>query len=118
MKKKLLMALTLLLAGGSLFADDAAKLDQYKKLAKEGNPEAAFYVGLMTQDGVGTKVDPSEAAKWYEKSANAGYGHAKTNLGILYWKGKGVEVSKEKACGLWKDSGTVTGEHLYTIRCK
>ena len=42
------------------------------------------------------------AAEWYEKAARAAYADGMAHLGILYYTGKGVPQSFEKAVELFK----------------
>ena len=37
-------------------------------------------LGYMYQNGLGVRQDYNEALKWYRKSANQGYRHARDNM--------------------------------------
>jgi TPR repeat protein len=49
-----------------------AKVENLKAKAKEGNPQAQYYVGKMHANGVGLKKSSDEALKWLNKAAFVG----------------------------------------------
>src|SRR5262249_18425285 len=56
-----------------------------------GRKELANCLGLMFEYGLkGFPEDIARAAVWYQKGADAGDARAMTNLGILYYNGRGV----------------------------
>ncbi len=82
---------------GSKSADDAAQrgdyetaLREYRALAKVGNPNAEYNIGVMYDLGTGVEQDRTEAVIWYRKAANQGHENAQFNLGFLYANGDGV----------------------------
>ena len=100
-----------LFLGTTLFADNFQKaqeayrkgsyikaLDLFYALAKKGDKEAQFNVGLIYELGKGIKSDPIEAIRWYEKAANQGSAEAAYNLGNLYV----ARAKKEKRPYLYK----------------
>jgi TPR repeat protein len=54
-------------------ADDRKVLfDGLEKLARQGNAEAQYHLGMMFNNGIGTPQDPKQAFEWFEKAARAG----------------------------------------------
>ena len=68
--------------------EKAAKL--YSTLAKDGNAEAQYNLGMMHRAGRGVPHDYNEARKWYRLAAEQGNSLAQFNLGWMYASGKGV----------------------------
>ena len=68
--------------------EKAAKL--YSPLAKNGNVEAQYNLGVMYRAGRGVAQDYKEARKWYQLAAEQGNALAQFNLGWMYASGKGV----------------------------
>jgi len=68
--------------------EKAAKL--YGPLAKDGNAEAQYTLGMMYRAGRGVPHDYNEARKWYRLAAEQGHPIAQFYLGWIYAKGKGV----------------------------
>ena len=69
----------------------ATEFDDTLKLAKEGNPEAQYNLGLMYANGdKGAPEDDNEAVKWYLKAARQGHVDAQFSLGLSYYWGNGV----------------------------
>eukprot|EP00729_Bicosta_minor_P016962 gene16962-biopygen541 len=61
-------------------------------------------LGCKYLDGKGVEQDHVEAAKWYRKSAKAGYAAAQYNLGLMYHKGEGVEQDHVEAAKWFRKS--------------
>lgn len=68
--------------------EKAAKL--YTPLAKGGNAEAQYVLGMMYRAGRGVPHDYNEARKWYRLAAEQGHPIAQFYLGWIHAKGKGV----------------------------
>lgn len=68
--------------------EKAAQL--YSPLAKEGNAEAQYTLGMMYRAGRGVTHDYAEARKWYLLAAEQGHPVAQFYLGWIYAGGKGV----------------------------
>jgi len=81
--------------GGEYIAYDRANrqtaLNVWLKRAREGDPEARYYVGTIYEKGKGRAADHAEAFSWYERAADQGYTKAQMALGYLYEMGLGVE---------------------------
>lgn len=72
----------------------------YEKAVAEDDSEAQFRLGNIYFSGmplIGINKDYTQAAEWYEKSANNGLDHAQNNLGNMYAFGIGVGQNYEKA---------------------
>jgi hypothetical protein len=74
-----------------------ASLEQIRKLAEEGKPEAQYKLGRMYEEGLGLPQDPKEAAKWYRKAAEKGNAQAQYQMGTLCAQGKGVPKDRLEA---------------------
>ena len=59
--------------------------------ALKGDPSAAYEIGLRYAEGKGVPANYDEAAKWYDRSAQAGIVPAIFRLGTLYEKGLSVK---------------------------
>ena len=57
-------------------------------LAKEGDPEAQWFLGGWYVLDKGMPQDYEEAFKWYNSSAQQGYAKAQFTLGGIYFRGK------------------------------
>ncbi len=68
--------------------EKAAKL--YSALAKDGNAEAQYTLGMMYRAGRGVPHDYKEARKWYLLAAEQGHPVAQFYLGWMYAGGRGV----------------------------
>jgi len=59
--------------------------------ALKGDPSAAYEVGVRFAEGKGVPANYDEAAKWYDRAAQAGLVPAVFRLGTLYEKGLSVK---------------------------
>lgn len=59
--------------------------------ALKGDPTAAYEIGVRYAEGKGVTANLEEAAKWYDRAAQAGVVPAMFRLGTLYEKGTGVK---------------------------
>jgi TPR repeat protein len=75
--------------------EKAAKL--YRPLAKDGNAEAQYVLGMMYRAGRGVPHDYKEARKWYSLAAEQGHPIAQFYLGWMHAGGKGVPKDQVKA---------------------
>eukprot|EP00729_Bicosta_minor_P032873 gene32873-biopygen29659 len=71
-------------------------------------PAAQCGLGGMYDKGEGVEQDHVEAAKWYRKSAEAGYAAAQFTLGAMHAIGEGVEQNFSKALK-WVQLAAVQG---------
>lgn len=78
---------------------EAVPFDKQLKLAKVGDVDAQFAVGLAYESGREGAVDEAEAARWYRQAALQGQVEAQYRLARLVTKGaKGLK--KDPATGL------------------
>ena len=64
--------------------------EKYKKDAEQGDAEAQNNLGYCYAKGDGTKIDYSEAVKWFRKAAEQNEPNAQFALGLCYINGDGV----------------------------
>jgi uncharacterized protein len=101
--KQVAAGLAILLAStGAAFGDTAAGMQafrnrdyatafrEWKSAAEAGQAEAQFDLGLLYAQGLGTRTDLTEAAKWYRKAAEQGNAQAEFALGQMYSRGWGA----------------------------
>jgi localization factor PodJL len=65
--------------------------------ALKGDPAAAYEIGVRFAEGKGAAPNLDEAAKWYDRAAQAGIVPAIFRLGTLYEKGLSVKKDVELA---------------------
>ena len=73
------------------------EIEQTKSLAKQGDANAQYILGLMYDNGKGVPQDYKEAVKWLRMSADQGYALAQCFLGLMYDEGKGVPQDYKEA---------------------
>ena len=83
---------------------DYSNFVQVKKAAEQGDPRAMFQLGEMYSDGKVVQENFAEAAKWYRRSADAGYPEAHTSMGMISLiKSLGLADSDESAVRFGSD---------------
>ena len=65
--------------------------------ASKGDPTAAYEIGMRFAEGKGVPQNFDEAAKWYDRAAQAGIVPAIFRLGTCYEKGLGVKKDPDIA---------------------
>jgi localization factor PodJL len=65
--------------------------------ALKGDPAAAYEIGMRFADGKGVPQNFDDAAKWYDRAAQAGIVPALFRLGTFYEKGLGVKKDPDLA---------------------
>jgi localization factor PodJL len=65
--------------------------------AMKGDATAAYEIGVRFAEGKGVAANYDEAAKWYDRAAQAGVVPATFRLGTLYEKGLGVKKDADVA---------------------
>ncbi|WP_437534121.1 tetratricopeptide repeat protein [Sorangium sp. So ce726] len=75
------------------------------RAAPSQHPSAAYFLGVMSQNGDGVKVDPAEAARWFEIAARGGSPDAMFLLANAYRAGAGVPRNDRKAVELYESAG-------------
>ncbi len=74
---------------------------EWRPLAKQGDANAQFNLGLMYSKGRGVPQDFAKALQWYRKAAEQGNVSAQFSLGIFYATGRGVPQDDAEAVGWW-----------------
>ncbi len=101
MRQLILFTITILLCRillpSALWAHDEQLIHDIQLLAKQGDPEAQFSLGLRYDLGDGVERNPKLAAEWFTMAANSGISGACLYLGIKYEFGAGVEQDKNAA---------------------
>ena len=72
-------------------ASEADTFNAMLALANKGDAEAQYHVGMMHNNGIGTKRDPRQAFEWFQKSTAANHPLGAYKLGCYYdGQGEGV----------------------------
>ncbi len=77
-------------------------IDDVRRLADGGVPEAVFLMGTAYDEGLGVAADPTTAAAWFHRAADAGHVLAQHNLGNAYADGRGVARMDVMAVYWWR----------------
>ena len=73
-----------------------------RQVAATGTAEEQYQLAIAYRDGLGTRRDPTAAAKWFAKAAAREFTPAQANLGTLYAEGRGVPRDPAKARTWWR----------------
>jgi TPR repeat protein len=63
--------------------DYATALREWTQLAKQGDADAQYSLGVMYNNGRGVLQDYEAAVKWYTLAAGQGKTNAQMNLGVM-----------------------------------
>lgn len=74
--------------------------------ARQQDPQAQYYVGMMSEQGVGTRLNHEVALKWFTLAADAGNAAAQLKLGKLY------------SAGIWTARDDGKAAHYYFLAAK
>jgi hypothetical protein len=77
--------------------DFSLALDQWRPMARNGDPEAQYGLAVLYAKGQGVDKNPALAITWYRKAALQGHGAAQFNLGRIYGTGEGVARDQGEA---------------------
>jgi localization factor PodJL len=105
-------------AGTAIVVAAEVKPEALSEAASKGDPLAFFEVGAVYTEGRGVKVDLAEAAKWYQRAADAGVVPAEYRLASLYEKGTGVARDLPKARTLYQraaEKGNASAMHNLAV---
>lgn len=94
------------------------KPEALAEAARKGDPLALFEVGAVYTEGRGIKADLAQAAKWYQRAADAGVTPAQYRLASLYEKGTGVSRDLTKARTLYQqaaEKGNASAMHNLAV---
>lgn len=116
MKLLALLFSCLLLVSVPANASDKDSFDAMTVLAKKGDAEAQYHVGMMYNNGIGTQQDRSQAFQWFEKSAAANDPLGAYKLGCYYdGQGEGIVASDADQALKYKlvaaEAGYVLAQH-------
>jgi TPR repeat protein len=74
-----------------------ANIADLEKQANSGDADAQFYLGTLYVNGQGVSPDDAQAAVWYRKAAEQGYGPAELATAIAYRYALGVAQDQKQA---------------------
>ncbi len=100
-----------------LAGDFAPALREWTPLAKQGNADAEYYLGVLYANAYGVLQDNTEAVKWYRLAAKQGYALAQINLGTMYAAGQGVPQDFRKAY-MWLYLSAANGQSEAVVESK
>ncbi|CAN7162740.1 MULTISPECIES: SEL1-like repeat protein [unclassified Ensifer] len=86
--------------------------------AKGGDPLAFYEIGARYTEGRGVNEDLAEAAKWYQRAADAGVVPAEYRLASMYEKGSGLTRDAAKAKVLYlkaAEQGNASAMHNLAV---
>ncbi|MFO1507196.1 MAG: bifunctional trypsin-like peptidase domain-containing/SEL1-like repeat protein [Lysobacterales bacterium] len=95
--------------GATKSPQGTSDLAHTEALAKQGDAEAQYHLGLIYQFGKGVPPDLVKAAYWYDKAAEQGDALAQTVLGVMYDLGEGVLQDHAKAA-YWYGKAAAQGD--------
>ena len=85
-------------------------LPLFRKAAESGDGEAAAYLGLIYEKGLGgLPKDDAQAVSWYRKAADAGDPWGMNNLGAMYASGRGGLPKDDAQAVSWYRKGADAG---------
>lgn len=76
--------------------------ETWERLARDGDTEAQFVLGLLHSDGAGVPLDYEKAFFWYHEAAKQNHIDAQYNLAHLYLSGDGVDKDLAQAIHWWR----------------
>ena len=69
-----------------------------------GDPDAAYRLGLMFDQGDGVPANPEEATRLYEIAASKGVAAAQLNLGAILFNANKTPTDRERARQLFEQA--------------
>lgn len=88
--------------------------EHFLRAESSHHPSAAYFLGVMSQNGQGVRADPREAARWFEIAAERGSPDATFLLANAYRAGAGVPKDDKKALELYEKAGEL--EHAPALQ--
>ena len=82
--------------------DYEAAYSELQPYARQGDPEAQFFIGRMYANGTPVPQSDPEAVRWYLLSAEQGYTLAQDSLGSMYFNGYGIPQNYQEAATWWR----------------
>lgn len=77
--------------------DYSSALKEFHNQAKIGDAQAQLLLGLMYDNGLGTKQDYEQALYWYTEAAKRGHARAQFNVAEMLTLGQGTARDKQQA---------------------
>lgn len=106
-------------AAAAYQAGDYAKAHEiWQNLAGESDPRAMYNLGVLYDKGQGVSEDPTLAAFWFLKSAEAGHTAGMSNLGRLLEQGRGLKRDLPQAAQWFRkaaDSGLAEAQYNLAV---
>ena len=78
-------------------AEPSPVLETTEALARRGDAEAQFHLGLKFASAKGAAQDYAQAERWYLKAADQKHPLAHFNLGMMYASGQGMPSDRAKS---------------------
>ncbi|HHL4084043.1 TPA: tetratricopeptide repeat protein, partial [Burkholderia sola] len=101
-RAQLALGKALLLGSGDLPKDYARARALLGAAASNGDPAAAYYLGLIYRSGYGIAADPVQAAQWFDIASRADIPAADFMLANAYRDGSGVSRDEARALALYR----------------
>jgi hypothetical protein len=80
-----------------LTSQNTGFLEAQRKAAAQGSATAQGFLGVIYEEGIGVRRDPSEAIRWFRKAADQGDATAQKYLGDIYRQGSAVRTDLREA---------------------
>ncbi len=100
-------------ASAGMTPEEVKAFEEFKLLAKKGDPQGQFKLGGCYDFGEGVARDQVEAVKWYRKAADQGLTLAQFRLFVCYFNGFGVpkdQVEGAKWCRMAAEQGDLSAQ--------
>jgi len=78
----------------------------FEALDASGDIRATYALGFVYRRGVGTPIEPTKAAEYLQRAADAGHTGAKNDLGIMLRDGHGMNPDRRRAYELFEESAS------------
>lgn len=78
----------------------------FRKAAEGGVANAAYNLGVLYHQGLGTRKDMAEAIRWYRRAADKNHPEAQYNLGIAFIEGIGVAYDPRAAAKYFESAAS------------
>ncbi|VWD60217.1 Sel1 domain-containing protein [Burkholderia contaminans] len=101
-RAQLALGKALLLGSSDVPKDYARARTLLGEAAAQGDPAAAYYLGLIYRSGYGVAADPVQAAHWFDVASRADIPAADFMLANAYREGSGVPRDEARALALYR----------------
>ena len=101
-RAQLALGKALLLGSSDMPKDYARARTLLGEAAAQGDPAAAYYLGLIYRSGYGVAADPVQAAHWFDVASRADIPAADFMLANAYREGSGVPRDEARALALYR----------------